>query len=154
MKKWYVIGELRRQPDGTILLVDIGIKSYRARQLTCMDGIMWCDFGEPHEGPDAYDEAKKDADHWKEWLRLGMSRFEIWHQGYRATGESQPHGKLGMTWGTDFKDACRRFFSRRDDKSYFDAERNTYWERTLYPTEAEARAQPIDFKPVTFKVTV
>ncbi len=68
---------------------------------------------------------------------LSEQKWEIWAEGYRATGESSRAQRVGEAWGITFKQACQRFYAETDDN--YDPNRNTYWGCRLFPSEAEAR---------------
>ena len=82
---------------------------------------------------------------------LDMAReFEVWTEGYAATGESQNAAFRGMWKGETFKDACKAWFDSLPEtsrvfvynghaSSYYDAENNTYWGCRLSDNEADAR---------------
>jgi hypothetical protein len=69
--------------------------------------------------------------------------FEIWSEGFRATGDIGTAHKHGEQEGEDFADACRKQFA--DDppndwgRSDFDPDRLTYWGCRLFDNEADAR---------------
>lgn len=65
-----------------------------------------------------------------------MTEYEIWAEGYAATGEHGTARLLGKAIAVDFKSACRALLA--DNPSY-NAERNSYWCCRLFPTETEAR---------------
>jgi len=76
-----------------------------------------------------------------------MNKYEVWMEGYAATGE---HGsahrlvsKEGKTlWeGETFKDAVKAAVEEViEEKNYYDPERNTYWGCRFFDNEAEARS--------------
>lgn len=65
-----------------------------------------------------------------------MKTFDIWSEGYVATGES---GRAQLmradARGEDFKDACKRAFA---GDHYYNAEYNTYWGCRLFDNQVEA----------------
>jgi hypothetical protein len=67
--------------------------------------------------------------------------FDIWSEGYAATGERAGAHYHGCARGVDFRDACVRFFRRQPerDAQYFDARRLTYWACKLFDNESAAR---------------
>ena len=62
--------------------------------------------------------------------------FEIWTEGYRATGEQATARKLGTAEGDDFRAACGAHFGA--DVNY-DADQQTYWGCRLFDNEEAAR---------------
>jgi hypothetical protein len=69
-----------------------------------------------------------------------MKKFEIWMEGFSATGESAPASLLGTSNGDTFKDAVIAFMDTRPDLGLqFDTSRMTYWGCRLYPTYKMAR---------------
>ena len=65
--------------------------------------------------------------------------YEIWYEGYNATGNRSGTSYLDKTKGTSFKNACQNFFVERSDLNYFDNHTLTYWGCRLYDNEIEAR---------------
>jgi hypothetical protein len=66
--------------------------------------------------------------------------FDIWCEGFNATGERGDATQLGTAVGTSFEDACARFFESHPEKSvYFNARDLTYWGCRLFDNEAAAR---------------
>lgn len=81
---------------------------------------------------------KLDEKH--EIIPEGQQEFEIWSEGFAATGESGPARFHGTSIGIDFKDSCIKF-SLANPKflEYFDSSRMTYWGCELFDNEIEAR---------------
>lgn len=65
-----------------------------------------------------------------------MPKFEIWSEGFRATGDYGVATFHGVVWAETFEKACA--FKFRGDKVY-NAERNTYWGCHLFNNEKAAR---------------
>lgn len=65
-----------------------------------------------------------------------MNLYEIWAEGYAATGQSGSAQLIGHSSGDSFREACDRFF--RFDGLY-DSKRLTYWGCRLFESEAQAR---------------
>lgn len=68
--------------------------------------------------------------------------FEIWCEGWAATGGCSQAHLFGTSEGTDFRDACERYFANKasdEDKKHFSAKGLTYWGCRLFPTGEEAR---------------
>jgi hypothetical protein len=84
-----------------------------------------------------------------------LKEFDIWMQGYSATGEYSQAQYIGKFSGRNFQDACMRFFMAKELESrknydlndeYFDTARfdynghsNSYWSRKLFDNEVDAR---------------
>ena len=64
--------------------------------------------------------------------------YEIWCEGYRATGESGGATLMGTSRAGNFRDACISFFAGRRDGFNFNVDHLTYWGCSLYPDEAHA----------------
>jgi N6-adenosine-specific RNA methylase IME4 len=65
-----------------------------------------------------------------------LQQYEVWSEGFRATGEhgrAQQHGKVRAL---SFKDACHGVFSGDGD---FDEDKMTYWGCKLFDNERDAR---------------
>ena len=65
--------------------------------------------------------------------------WEIWTEGFAATGESGPAHKVGEVLAFTFPDAVRIWYDQHPSPD-FNPERLTFWGCRLFPTEAEARA--------------
>lgn len=86
-----------------------------------------------------------------------MASFEIWIEGYAATGESSParrvvrEGETDTMWeGVTFEQACVKALNELNwnmlyegiqglGSSYYDITRNAYWGCGFYDNEADAR---------------
>ena len=65
-----------------------------------------------------------------------MKEYEIWSEGYAATGESAPAHLHGKQEAESFFEACLIFFKG----SYlFNVDRMTYWGCRLFDNETDAR---------------
>jgi hypothetical protein len=65
-----------------------------------------------------------------------MRTFQIWSEGYRATGQNATANRHGVMTGENFREACLNFFK---ENKYYDAQKNTYWGCRLFPDEHAAR---------------
>ena len=65
-----------------------------------------------------------------------MKEYEVWCEGYLATGESGTASLIGKVKAKSFYEACVELCSKNE---YFNKERLTIWGCNLYPTEKEAR---------------
>jgi hypothetical protein len=63
-------------------------------------------------------------------------KYQIWSEGYQATGESSGAYKHGELEANNFKEACDNFFN--DDK-YYNSDKLTYWGCRLFDNEVDAR---------------
>ena len=86
---------------------------------------------------------------------IELNEYDIWLEGYAATGEHGTATYLGKHKGRNFQDACMRYWMKshleqieKDDEhgEYYDTKRwdydpykNTYWACHMYETEQEAR---------------
>lgn len=78
-----------------------------------------------------------------------MKVYDVWVEGYAATGEHGRAWKMGSAPAESFADACKAVFMRSIKNEYgdfvdrdiglFDPEELSYWRCYMYPTEAEAR---------------
>ncbi len=76
----------------------------------------------------------------RELIPIGQQKFEIWSEGYAATGDSGSAHFHGTAIGENFKDACISFSNSNSEfKEYFDPSRMTYWGCELFDNEIEAR---------------
>lgn len=85
-------------------------------------------------------------------IRLGLSydqgkaallaqpkKFDIWAEGYSATGEGGKACHFGSAYGKDFKEACITFFSTGSRPGWFNPDRMTHWGCRLFDNEQDAR---------------
>ena len=77
-----------------------------------------------------------------------IKEFQIWSEGFRATGESQGAFFHGTSEGENFKEAVENFANTFPDfKKYYDVRINTktgeeylsYWGCQLFDNEQDAR---------------
>ena len=69
-----------------------------------------------------------------------MKTFEIWAEGYAATGENGPALRLGVVQAENFRDACRVLVQQKPDlKPWFNFATLTFWGCRLFDNEADAR---------------
>ncbi len=62
--------------------------------------------------------------------------FQIWMEGYSATGTSSTAKFIATCEGKTFKEACASHF--QNDK-YYSEEQNSYWGCQLFNNENDAR---------------
>ncbi len=77
---------------------------------------------------------KKDA---------GYREFEIWSEGYRATGQSAGAHFHGRAFGRNFKEACINFAKMNPEfADFFNPEPYPrYWGCRLFDNRADAQAR-------------
>jgi hypothetical protein len=63
-------------------------------------------------------------------------KFQIWMEGYAATGESAPACFVTSVEAPTFQEACNKHYEGDD---VYDAERLTYWGCKLYDNSSDAR---------------
>lgn len=69
-----------------------------------------------------------------------IKEFEVWLEGYAATGERGTAQYLGKQKATSFKEACIQALIDKDwDLSIYDENTNSYWACKFYDNEEEAR---------------
>lgn len=66
-------------------------------------------------------------------------KFQIWAEGFAATGQSGKAFLFGESEGADFQEACDRFFARREYKGFYNPGRLTHWGCKLFDNEQDAR---------------
>jgi hypothetical protein len=66
--------------------------------------------------------------------------YEIWREGFHVM-EGHSHAVLcGTAKGSSFKDACYAFSKKNSEfKTYFDAQKMTWWGCRLFDNETDAR---------------
>jgi hypothetical protein len=68
-----------------------------------------------------------------------MRTFEIWSEGYQATGESGKAVRHGSAKGKTFNDACAALAEEDESFSkFFDPGRLTYWGCRLFDSRTKA----------------
>ena len=69
-----------------------------------------------------------------------MPKFEIWSEGFTATGTSGKACLRGVEVGKNFHEACKTFFGKnRGHHNLYNPEHNTYWGCRLFDNEIDAR---------------
>lgn len=70
-----------------------------------------------------------------------MEEFEVWSEGYAATGEHGTAQFLGKYKGIDFKDACMKMMldQKWEIDKFYSEKYNTYWGCKFYDNEKDAR---------------
>ena len=73
-------------------------------------------------------------------LREGYQRYEVWLEGYQATGNSGTAQYLGNFAGRSFPEACKVAVLRNGmNPALYDSERNAFWGCRFFNNEARAR---------------
>jgi len=65
--------------------------------------------------------------------------WNVWMEGFRATGESGPATFCGTFPGKTFAEACTNWNKEEGTPGYFNAKQLTYWGCCLYDNEIDAR---------------
>jgi len=69
-----------------------------------------------------------------------MKDYDIWCEGYRATGQSSGAVLLGHCVGIDLKDACRNLAKKDQNFArHFNEENMSFWGCSIYDNGADAR---------------
>ncbi|EBF8123335.1 hypothetical protein ACVY1S_002049 [Salmonella enterica subsp. enterica] len=68
-----------------------------------------------------------------------MMKYQIWSEGYEATGNSGSAELLGEVEADDFASACSALFEGTDREKYFNKQRLTYWGCRLFDNEQDAK---------------
>jgi len=74
-----------------------------------------------------------------EGMPKNKKSFEIWVEGYAATGECGTADLMGYGQGVDFCAACIAFFEDHKSKHLFDSEALTYWGCKLFDNQKDAQ---------------
>lgn len=68
-----------------------------------------------------------------------LSIYQVWSEGYEASGNAA-HAELhGEVDAEDFSSACEALFKDSNRLQYFDRQRLTYWGCRLFDNEEDAR---------------
>lgn len=72
-----------------------------------------------------------------------MQTYQIWAEGYEATGQSGTATYMGSASGETFKDAVKKLAASKgpEDRAFYNTDRTqpTYWGCGLFDNEADAR---------------
>ncbi len=66
-------------------------------------------------------------------------RFEVWSEGYNASGSSGGAAHHGTVTASSFRAACDKVFSGPKHRADYDAKRLTLWGCKLFDNERDAR---------------
>lgn len=69
----------------------------------------------------------------------GGRDWEVWAEGYAATGESGGATLLGHAIARTFREACDKVAGELSDPKLYNSKQLTYWGCRLYDNEADAR---------------
>lgn len=70
----------------------------------------------------------------------GASLYEVWNEGYAATGEHSPAQLVGVVSARSFPEAVEKALKdAKWDMSFFDKEKLTYWGCRFFDNEKDAR---------------
>jgi hypothetical protein len=65
--------------------------------------------------------------------------WQVWMEGFEATGDESGAQFMGMWEGETFKDACAKWAASLSGPNHYDAALNTYWACRLFDNERDAR---------------
>jgi hypothetical protein len=69
-----------------------------------------------------------------------MKIFEVWNEGYAATGQQEKAQCLGTFEAETFQEACKNaLIELKWDMSYYDEEDNSFWACRFFDNEKDAR---------------
>ncbi|EEJ5117664.1 TPA: hypothetical protein N2G45_002882 [Salmonella enterica] len=68
-----------------------------------------------------------------------MQRYQVWSEGYEATGNKAGAKLLGEAEAENFQQACEKIFQDSNRVQHFDRQRLTYWGCRLFDNEPDAR---------------
>ena len=72
-------------------------------------------------------------------LRCVEREFEVWSEGFAATGERGGAHLLGTASAYTFREACSKVAETLSDPGLYDSESLTYWACKLFDNVADAR---------------
>lgn len=68
-----------------------------------------------------------------------LREWDIWMEGYSATGEHGTAHKVATVTARTFRSACKKWAAKTDQPSLFNERSLSYWSCGLYDNEADAR---------------
>lgn len=69
-----------------------------------------------------------------------MKTYEIWSEGFRATGDVGYAQRMGTAQGNTFREACINFAkTNKPFRAYFGEKNLTHWGCRLFDNENDAR---------------
>jgi len=80
---------------------------------------------------------------YKKWILEEDKEFEVWLEGYSATGQEGKHQYIGKEKAKDFKEACYKAIKKwcnndKDFEEYYDSEKCTFWGCRCFDNEADS----------------
>ena len=66
-------------------------------------------------------------------------KYEVWMEGYAATGDCGTATRLGSFEAASFKQACEKAIQVNKMQKHYDPSRNTYWGCRMFDNERAAR---------------
>lgn len=70
---------------------------------------------------------------------MSERKWQVWSEGYRATGNQSGAIFHGEWNGSDFTEAARNWAKSTGEPNHFDEGRLTYWACRLFDNERDAR---------------
>ena len=68
-----------------------------------------------------------------------MKEWEVWCEGYQATGHKAPARLMATVIAATFREACAIAAREYADSNLYDPVQNTYWACRLFDNEEDAR---------------
>jgi hypothetical protein len=68
-----------------------------------------------------------------------MRKYQIWMEGYAATGDHAPAEFCGEYEAESFAEACAAWNKERGESGYFNTNTLTYWGCRFFDNETDAR---------------
>jgi len=76
----------------------------------------------------------------EQYLKDRMKNYEIWSEGFRATGEQGKALLHSIISANSFVDACNKFANQNKEfKKYYNSTKLSYWGCRLFDNEKDAR---------------
>lgn len=66
-------------------------------------------------------------------------KYQVWLEGYAASGDSSTAYFVGEFEGESFEQACATAAKQLSEPKLYDPKRNTYWGCSFYDNEKDAR---------------
>jgi hypothetical protein len=68
-----------------------------------------------------------------------MTKFQIWSEGYQASGDYSDANYFATVEAETFQEACDKYFVTEEHKKFYDPKTLTYWGCKLFDNETDAR---------------
>jgi hypothetical protein len=75
----------------------------------------------------------------KNLVELKMKRYDVWMEGYAATGNFSGAEFCGVYEAETFAEACAKWNREQGEPGYFDSKDLTYWGCRFFDNERDAR---------------